>query len=427
MSKVNASYKKTAKQTAEQLEAAERKVEAAQKELWTVSERVNEVNRRLLEHRAAVLSVSIRAMERKLPGFNGPLGRSTPDGLPSPALSIATSASAGAKPRFEGAHLFAGHADAIAPQAPRAPMSDVDVAALEGKLKAATNALAVASKKQVEMGRELSLLRMEKEQVETSLGMDLQSAEETIDGLKDEIAGLQEREGQLDELEEQKRFAAQTQVDLGRKDELIKELRKAVEDAEARSADTSEADAQLKRLREESRLELEKLRKELQEAVDQRETDRVGWENERTDLELAHAAQVQQVQTEAERLQQEDEETLHAAESQIDEAFTELKEIVQTHSIVLSSRESSVRGLIASIGDHLVDLSGRMVGHTRATEEWEAARRKLQNDVQAGLDKRQELAQELELARNEREEARKEARTFESHMRVSIQGLGSDT
>lgn len=419
LSKVNAAYKKTSKQTAEQLEVAERKVDSAQKELWRVSERANEINRKLLEHRAAVLSFSVRAMERKLPGLGQTPGRATPDGLPSPALSTITSASASSKPRFEGAHLFAGHADAVSPQVPRPPMSDGDIAALESKLKAAIDGLAIASKKQADMGRELSMLRLEKEQIETSMAMDLQSTEETIEALESEISGFREQEFQIQELLQEKGVWEEAKAELGRKDAQIVDLRAELEDAEARSGDTAEADAQLRRLREESRLELEQVRAELRDVMVQRDVDGASWETEKSALELAHSDEIKQLQEEMERIRQEDDDALQNTEAQIHETFEALKALVQTHGVVLASRDSSILGLASSIGDHLVDLSARMAGHARATEEWETTRRKLQDDVQSGLDKRQELVREIEQARNEREEARKEVRLLESRLRVS--------
>ena len=65
LSKANASYKNVSKQTDDQLNTANKKVEEAQKELWRVSERYNEVQRKLLEHRAGVLSQSVRKLEKQ--------------------------------------------------------------------------------------------------------------------------------------------------------------------------------------------------------------------------------------------------------------------------------------------------------------------------------------------------------------------------
>ena len=63
--KVNAAHKNVSKRTSEQLEAANRKVENVQKDLWRLSERTNEVSKKLLEHRAGVLSFQLRSLETK--------------------------------------------------------------------------------------------------------------------------------------------------------------------------------------------------------------------------------------------------------------------------------------------------------------------------------------------------------------------------
>ena len=65
LSKANSSYKNVSKQTSEQLDNANRKVDLAQKELWRVSEKAAEINRKLLEHRAATARGSVHAGEVK--------------------------------------------------------------------------------------------------------------------------------------------------------------------------------------------------------------------------------------------------------------------------------------------------------------------------------------------------------------------------
>ena len=103
-------------QTTEQLEAANRKVDAVQRDLARIAERYNEVERKLLEHRAGVLSFSVRSLEQQLrpKDPNDPTGgRITPAASRelSPT-STGNSMSAISRPKFEGAHLYAGHADA---------------------------------------------------------------------------------------------------------------------------------------------------------------------------------------------------------------------------------------------------------------------------------------------------------------------------
>jgi len=229
LSKVNVAHKKVSKQTSEQVEVANKRVESAQKELWKVSDRANDVYRRLMEHRAGVLSLSVRNLE-KMSSFHGDSGydssnRST---LLSPVSSV-TGSSAPIKSRFDGAHLFAGHADTIVPK----PKISAEAAAaelwnLEEKLKDAVNQLAVASKKRVEMARELSIMKLEKQEVETTLGMDLQAAEETISALEMEIPRLEELNLEVQRLRQEKSSWEKERVHLGKEQGTSTELSAAL-------------------------------------------------------------------------------------------------------------------------------------------------------------------------------------------------------
>ena len=197
LSKVNASHKKVSQQTTDQLNSANARVESAQKEYWKVSNRANEVHKKLMEHRAGVLSFSVRSMEKKLSpqladdsGYYDSSNQST---LIDPASPSSISASS--KSRFDGAHLFAGHADTIVPKRKlSAEAAAAEIASLEEKLKAVEYSLSAAGKKQAEMARELSMVRLEKQEVETMMGLDLQAAEETIAALdKEKVIWEQER------------------------------------------------------------------------------------------------------------------------------------------------------------------------------------------------------------------------------------------
>ena len=64
--KVNASHKKVSQQSTDQLNTANARVDSAQKEYWKISNRANKVHKKLMEHRAGVLSFSVRSMEKKL-------------------------------------------------------------------------------------------------------------------------------------------------------------------------------------------------------------------------------------------------------------------------------------------------------------------------------------------------------------------------
>ncbi|EIN10854.1 hypothetical protein PUNSTDRAFT_85232, partial [Punctularia strigosozonata HHB-11173 SS5] len=425
LSRVNASYKKMSKQTEEQLEASEKKVESAQKEVWRVLERLSEVNRRLYEHRAGVLSFSVRSMENKLaPQSNGASdtttdGRDSRSSLISPTLSSVTSVSTASKNRFDGAHLFAGHADAVVPQPPRAAPSLADVVELEEKLKAATQQLGEASRKQAEMGRELSLLRLEKEQVETSLGMELQGAEETIDRLEKELKTARKLDSQVQVLLQQQQDWQQGRTELERKTREVDVLERRLELLEEQSGEASELGSSLARAREENdslRRQWDEeritLHKELDKAVAQ--SDSLNEELSQLKLEM------QQVQIRS----QGDGESLQMVNAQLDECSDMLRALVKEHNIILSSGDFSSKGIILSIGAHLEAVSAKLDAHSRDQAEWDAARRKLQEDLQKGLDKREDLARDVEQARQEREEARREIRDLEARLKEQSDSLG---
>ena len=103
----------------DQLDAASKKVDSTQKELYRISERYNEIQRKLLEHRAGVLSRSVKSLERKTTTVTTAgttaddttttSGSSTPNRssqmspiTASSVTSVQTAASS--KGRFDGAH-----------------------------------------------------------------------------------------------------------------------------------------------------------------------------------------------------------------------------------------------------------------------------------------------------------------------------------
>ncbi|KAJ7621801.1 Up-regulated during septation-domain-containing protein [Mycena polygramma] len=80
---LNAAHKKVSKHSAEQLDAANKRVDTTEREVLRVSDRVNGIHKRFLEHRAGVLSFSVRTMERKMapPEGNPDSGYNTPSGV----------------------------------------------------------------------------------------------------------------------------------------------------------------------------------------------------------------------------------------------------------------------------------------------------------------------------------------------------------
>ncbi|KAH8830989.1 Up-regulated during septation-domain-containing protein [Flagelloscypha sp. PMI_526] len=389
LAKVNAaSGKKIAKQTDEKLEASNLRVENAQKEFWRISERYHDISNRLMEHRAGVLSLSVRSMEKKAASSSaGDSGYSTPSNIPpskvplSPTMSNISFASGSNRPKFEGAHFFAGHADALVP---------MNASNLEAKLKSATEALAEATRQQASLVKELNTLKLEKEQVSTNLEFDLQSAQETIDGLESRMGDFKQVENELRELRREK-----DDWDRDRKD-LENRLQGGGQGLEAR-------DAELRQVRQ------------------QMEQERKAWERERADMEDNKMEDLARLQDEMDRLRDEDTNALRKLQGEMDESMESIQTAMRAHKIPLyaSSSASSLGGLVKSITVHLQGVQSKMSSFDDEKREWDTLKRKMEDDIRAGWDKREALSRDVEDARKEREEARKEARTLEQKIRDS--------
>ncbi|KAH9833663.1 Up-regulated during septation-domain-containing protein [Rhodofomes roseus] len=403
--KANASYKNVSKQSSEQLEAANRKVEQAQRDLWRVSERANEIQRKLFEHRAGVLSYSVRSLEKKAAppdgdssasGYSSPSRSAQMSPTPSSATSMTTVSSRG---RFE--HFFAGHSDAVTPTTPRLPPTTAEVTALEEKLKAATATLEAATAKQGEMARELSHLRLEKEQIETSLGMDLQAAEETIATLEQSAGRAGDVDVRLQELEAERAVWRQDRAELEERRREVDTLERRLEVLEEQSGEVAEMEAVFAHEREELRGMLAAREKKMEETQRQMadlklqwDIDRSSWEAEKTALQDGAQSKVV-----------------------LAECSDALRDLMHTNGIVLTSRDVSLIGLVASVARHIEDMHAKAEAHARAEDEWVALRTKLEMDVRVGLDKREALFEEVEEARRVRDEAKAQARDFETQLR----------
>ena len=222
------------KQTTEQVDSANSKVEGIQKDVWGLSEQVNEIHRRLMEHRASVLSYSLKRLEKSHHSTQPPManGSSFPSGMSSPIdpgpLSVHT--------KFE--HFFAGHSDTVVPQPPKKPPSDEDLLALEEKLNDVTRELTQANKQQADLARDLSLLKLEKEQLQTTLEMELQMAEEQSRSLESELTRYK---GEVEELNRQGEALELTRAELEDRRGQVENLQQRLEAADQRSGEASEA------------------------------------------------------------------------------------------------------------------------------------------------------------------------------------------
>lgn len=192
---LNAQTKSVSKQTQDQLDAATRRLEAAQADHARVRDRAAEVQRKLLEHRAAVLSAALRRAEDDSSASN-----STHLSLPSMSPATATSAtSVSTLSKFDGAHLFAGHVDAAPPVSPRGPASNAELEAMQERVRVAEAGAKEAAKKAAELGRDLGLLRLEKAEAETTAALEVQQAEEQVAELRREMAKVERERSRADD------------------------------------------------------------------------------------------------------------------------------------------------------------------------------------------------------------------------------------
>jgi hypothetical protein len=318
--------------------------------------------------------------------------------------------------RFDGAHLFAGHASAVSPQATRSPTS-LDVIVIEEKLKAATDALSTASKKQAEMTRELSMLRLEKEEVQTTMDIDLQSARDTIASMEAQINEFRSGPSK-DDLVQQQALRQQMETKLAAKDDELRGLQKRVEDAVAVSASQGEASARLVQVQEAHSIELAQRDEEKRGLESALAMEKLSWDRMRSDMEVEHATRIKALQLELRELQTHQEDASKAVHGQLDEASTALRQLLQTNNVLVTTLTPTIIDLVAALANHLAAVSTKIEGHGREVDAWDITRRKLQDDIQAGLDKRQDLAREVEEARREREEARRELRAQEQRFKA---------
>jgi Up-regulated During Septation len=413
LTKMNTSNKKVSQQSTDQLNAANTRVDSAQSEYWKISNRVSEVHKKLMEHRAGVLSFSVRTMEKKLSpqladeGYDSS-NRST---LTSPDTSSFADAIP-SKSRFDGAHLFAGHADTIVPKPKISPetVAAAEISSLEEKLQAAEDSLVAAKKRQAEMARDLSMIRLEKQEVETRMGMDLQATEETIAALEKEIPRLEQLDSDVRQLREEKATWERERAELKEREKEAEVLKARLVDMEMKTGEVAGgAEKMLAEIRESSQRHLKEKESQMEVLQQQWEADRIAWQNERADLEDEKMEDLARLQDEMDRLREEDGVMLQQAGEELNAGLLTLQDLMNKHGIVLLSRDSSLQGLLNSIGMHLQTVHTKLETYARAESEWDILRRKLEDDVRGGLDKRDSLSRELEDARRERDAVMRDA------------------
>lgn len=383
--KVNAAHRKTSTQAEEQLESAQRKVAATQKDLLRLSERTSEVYQKLLEHRAGVLGYSVHKMEKKVnPSLNGTPERgaslATPLNRNSNVSSVASATSTPSK--FDGAHLFAGHVDA---QVPKSPLSTSDIATLEANLRAATESLNAANKKNAELARELSHLRLEKEQMETTMSMELQNAEDTASALQRELPQFEELQAHCDELTREHAQWEEDRQALAEREQQVERLERQLGVLKQQCGETTEMERMLASIQEKADMDLQRKDEALSALRVEYDEARAHWQAEKAVLE----DELDQLRGGGE------------AQAELNGAIETLHMLMELHRVDHISRDTSLQGLLGSIGTHLENLSA-------VTKE--------RTDYQAQMVS--QLQGELEVTQRERDDARQEALAVGTQIKV---------
>ncbi|TFY80514.1 hypothetical protein EWM64_g3500 [Hericium alpestre] len=391
LAKVNVASKRASKQSSEQVDTANRKVDTAQRELWKILERASDVHRRLLEHRAGVLSHSIRDLERKAGTESTAGGNESGYSTPSRSAQISpvssvTSMSISSKGRFDGAHLFAGHEGAVVPRRARPPPTAADMLTLEQRVKQLMDELD-------EKDGELAMLREERLELEGQVrgGGDMEQRvreledligrhEREREGWELERRSWDDREG---ELEEMKRLADEK----GREVEILERRLEVLEEQSGESVTLRE---NLMRVEAAGKAETARTREEL-------EAEREKWAEERGMWDRERAAW----DTQREVWEMEKEGIEGRCKDEIDDAREGLRAIVQAHDVPLYSRELTLQVLVDALGKYLQAGGGSAKGQSELEEQLALEMEKRQA-VLAQLDEAQAKIASLEKSLKER-------------------------
>ena len=415
----------------EKVSTENRKLDTARAELTRISDRVTEVQRKLWEHRSGVLSYTVTKLEKELrppSQANGDIsGRCTPangrngNSLDSP-MSSSFSGTSRIPSRFEGPHLFAGHEGAALPTLPKLPAAAA--AALEERLKLLEESLAASRKAEEDLKADLKRVRLQKSELENSLGVQSQTAEEEIAKLQNEVEQMRQLREQLDEiivenreLDTQKR---ELEAEVGERSRRLREVEERMETLQNEQSRNEGMGDVLSQVKQSAKLQLDRKDEELRAIKEQITQERERWLKERQTLEDERLEDLSQLQQELESSQARDVTAARITEEELEAASKALQALVRTHRVLTMGEEQDVPSLVAAVGAHMEELAEENGKRAKAQEDWETLRRKLDGDLRASLDRRDKLGQEVETARNEREEARKDLRFLEERLRVRI-------
>ena len=243
------------------------------------------------------------------------------------------------KSRFDGAHLFVGHGNNIVPKRKllvSAEAAAAEIASLEEKLKAVKDSLTAAGRKQAEMARELSRVRLEKQEVETMMGMDLQAAEETITALDKEIPRLEKLDSEIRQLRAEKgiweRERAELMTERGKEAEILQAVMKT---KTGEVAGDHDIEKKLADIWENSRRQLEEKELQIEMLKQQWKADRIAWQREREDLEDKKMEGLARLQDEMDRLREGGDQVLQQTAEEYNAGLSTSQNMIKKYEIVL--------------------------------------------------------------------------------------------
>ena len=378
----NSSPSQISRQSSTALETAERKVAAAQTELWRLQERAANIDRRLLEHRAGVLGAALAEADRAQARERHNSMVDTDSGFRSP-LSSASSLAV-TTPKFDGAHFFAGHEDAIFP---RKHSRGVDLVQdsggggaasqqglegleeLEARLVAA-EALAQEREFQLEEARITAASELKNARAVAAKEL----ADARAEGASEVALAMEhtgELEGRVADLQRKLESSMRGKEDASFLEERIRTLERELEDTR------SKADQARRKM--ESAWNIEKSAWASERAL--LEQERGKWAATTT----ATAGLEEKLEKERAMWEQEREELVEQAKDQIADAADGLRVLIQRFDIPLFSRGSGISVLVDALGRYLEKHNAQVHEQLLVVE----------------LDKRSAMAQELEAAKDE--------------------------
>ena len=376
----NSSPSPISRQSSSALETAERKVAAAQTELWRLQERAANIDRRLLEHRAGVLGAALAEAERAQTKEHSNSILDTDSSFRSP-LSSSSSLTV-TTPKFDGAHFFAGHEGAIVPRRQwrgadlvqdggggGGGASQQELEELEARLVAA-EALAQEREAQLEGARIAAASELENARAVAAKEL----ADARTEGAS-EVASVRERAGELE----------------GRVANLQRKLESSMRGKDD-AAFLEERIRTLERELEDTRSKADQARRKMESAWN---VEKSAWASERALLEqergkwtataTATAGLEEKLEKERAMWEAEREELVEQAKDHIANAADGLRALVQRFDIPLFSRGSGINVLVDALGRYLENHNAQVHEQLLVVE----------------LDKRSAMAQELEAAKDE--------------------------